>query len=65
MRWKSKTRTVRRQPGTKPIDDAEQREEWKASLAIIPDFDLSTIDSDDKLEALRRSTDLVLKAPGE
>jgi hypothetical protein len=65
MKWKAKKSTFRTQAVARPVDSEEEREDWKQSLSIIPDFDLSSIDSESKIEALIHSTDLVLKQPDE
>ena len=62
MRWKWKKSSLWSQCAGGRPDEAEAREEWKQSLAVVPDFDLSSIDSDSKIDALQHSKDLVLKS---
>jgi len=65
MGWKAKKALVRTWLAGAPSDEVETQEEWEQSLAIIPDFDLSSIDSDSKIDALIHSQDLILKKSGE
>jgi hypothetical protein len=62
MRWKAKKATVRNQLAARPIDKEEDRTEWQQDLAMIPDFDVSLLDSQSKLDKYLQSRELSLNS---